>query len=153
MKSKVFTCTCTVIHLVICKNFNVFSLFFLLSPFGKVCDPSFAKPWSPFTQGYSVSSLVEISQVVLEKKILNFVNALSLFHHYLPLEKNPLHTRMLRAKFGGNWSSDSREKFKNGKSLKSDRWMDRQTIEDVQQVIRKANLCFHLRWAKNLKCW
>ena len=72
-----------------------------------------------------MSSLVEISQVVLEKKILNFVNALLLFHHYLPLEKNPLHTRMLRAKFNGNWPSDSREKFKNGKSLKSDRWMDR----------------------------
>ena len=32
-------------------------------------------------------SLVEIGRVVLEKKILNFVNVFSIFRYYLPLEK------------------------------------------------------------------
>ena len=32
-------------------------------------------------------SLVDTGPVVLEKRFLNFVNVLSLFHNYLPLEK------------------------------------------------------------------
>ena len=48
----------------------------------------------------------------------NFVNVFSLFRNYLPLEKggpfiwtnlNPLHPRMLCAKFGCNWLSGSEE--------------------------------------------
>ena len=46
---------------------NVFSLFLLLSPLGKGWGPSFVQTWIPFTQGYFVPSLVEISPVVLEK--------------------------------------------------------------------------------------
>ena len=35
-----------------------------------------------------MSSLVEISSVVLEKKIMNTVNVFSLFNYYLHLEKS-----------------------------------------------------------------
>ena len=50
-------------------------------------------------------SLVENGTLVLEKKIFfNFLNVFSLFPNYLPLKKggalNPLHPRMLLAKFG-----------------------------------------------------
>ena len=41
----------------------------------------------PFTQGWFVPSLIEIGPVVVEKKILKFVNVFSLFRNYLPLEK------------------------------------------------------------------
>ena len=58
---------------------------------------------------------------------------------------NPLHPRMLCAKFGWNWPSSSGVKDENVKSLQ----MDRQTIDDGRQVIRKAHLSFQLRWAKN----
>ena len=61
--------------------------------------------------------------MVLEKKIfLNFVNVFSLFHNYhiLPWKRagpfiwtnlNPLHQRMLCAKFSWNWPSGSGEDF------------------------------------------
>ena len=62
-------------------------------------------------------NLVEIDQLVLEKKIfINFVNVFSLFHNYLPLGKaqpfiwtnlNPLHPNLLCAKFGWNRPSGS----------------------------------------------
>ena len=45
-------------------------------------------------------SLVEIGPVVLEKKILNFVNVFSLFHNNLPLEKDvALHLNKLEFPF------------------------------------------------------
>ena len=43
---------------------------------------------NPLLQGCFVSSLVEIGTVVLEKKILNFINVFSLFRYYLPLGKD-----------------------------------------------------------------
>ena len=48
----------------------------------------FVKLWFPFTKGYCVPSLVEIAPIVLEKKLLNFVNVFSLFPKYLPVEKD-----------------------------------------------------------------
>ena len=41
----------------------------------------------PFTQGYFLPSFIEIGPLVLEKKILKFVNLFSQFCNYLPLEK------------------------------------------------------------------
>ena len=55
----------------------------LLFSLGKGRGPSFEKTWIPITQRCFVPSLVEIGPVVLEK-ILKF----SLFHNYLPLEKD-----------------------------------------------------------------
>ena len=61
----------------------------------------------PFNQGYFMSSLVEIGQVILEKIFfLNFVNVFSLFRNYFPLEESvtlclkeseSLHKKMLWA--------------------------------------------------------
>ena len=59
----------------------------------------------------------------------NSVNVFSLFRNYLPLgkdkalhfnkpESNPLHPRMLFAKFGWNWTSGSGEEDENGESLR-----------------------------------
>ena len=48
---------------------NVFSLFRNYLPLEKDGGPSFEQTWIPFTQGCFVPSLVEICQVVLEKKI------------------------------------------------------------------------------------
>ena len=76
----------------------------------------------------------------------------SLFHNYLSLEKggpfiwtnlNPLHPRILCAKFGWNWPSGFGEEDENVKSLQTDRQTD-----DGRQTIRKAHLSFQLRWAK-----
>ena len=61
---------------------------------------------------------------------------------------NPLHPRVLCAKFGWNWPSGSGEEDENVKSLQTDRQTDRQT-DDGRQVIRKAHLSFQLRLAKN----
>ena len=58
------------------------------------------------------------SQVVLEKRIFNFVNVFSLFRNNIPLEKGrtlqlnklePHHTKMVWAKFGWNWINGSGE--------------------------------------------
>ena len=54
------------------EDFLIFSItitFSLLSPLGKGRRPSFEESWIPSTQGCSVPSLVEISPVVLEKKL------------------------------------------------------------------------------------
>ena len=77
-----------------------------LSPLGKGRGPSFEQTWIPFTQGCFVPSLVEISLVVLEKKlkmwkvyrrmvklvqvlqkkIFNCCQYILLFHSYLPMK-------------------------------------------------------------------
>ena len=53
---------------------------------------------SPFTQGCFVPRLVEIVQVILEKKNFKFRKCVfSLFHNYLPLEKGgALHLNKLK---------------------------------------------------------
>ena len=71
----------------------------------------------PFTQGCFVPSLVEIGPVVLEKTLI-----LSMYFRYFVIispwkragpfiwtNLNPLHPRMLCAKFGWNWPSGSGE--------------------------------------------
>ena len=93
------------------------------------------------------------------KFFLKFVNVFSIFRYHSPLERvwhfilknlNPLHPRMLCAKFGWNWPSGSGEEDENVKSLHQDRGSDgrrdRQT-DDGQQAIKKAPLSFHPRWA------
>ena len=65
---------------------------------------------------------------------------------------NPHHPRMLCAKFGWNWPCCSWEEDENVKSLQTDGQTDRQTdrrTDDGQQAIRKSQLSFQLRWAKN----
>ena len=58
---------------------------------------------------------------------------------------NPLHPRMLCAKFGSNWPSGCWED-ENVKSIQTDRWPDGRT--DGRQVIRKAHLSFQLNLNK-----
>ena len=88
---------------------------------GELIGSSFEQTWIPFTKGCFVPSLVEIGSVVLEKKIFNFFQWIfAISYNYLPLESsgpfiwtdlNPLHPRMLRAKFDRNWFSGSGEEF------------------------------------------
>ena len=54
-------------------------------PLGKGRGPSFEQIWIPFTQGYFVSCLVEIGNVVLGKKILKIIYLFLIFPKYLPL--------------------------------------------------------------------
>ena len=114
--------------------------FIIISPL-KRAGPFIWKTWIPFTQGCFVPSLVEIGPVVLEKKILTFS---SMYFHYFiiisPWKKagpfiwtnlNPLHLRMLCAKFSWNWPSGSGEEDGNLKGLQTDRQKDdRQTMND-----------------------
>ena len=75
------------------------------------------KGWIPFTTWFFQSSLVEIDQVALEKKIFkNFVNVFSLFFITSPWKVtgsfiwtnlNLIHPRMLCTKFSWNWPSGS----------------------------------------------
>ena len=56
------------VRLKLAKWFNVFHYFIIISPWKKV-GPFTWKNYIPITQGYFVSSLVEIGPVVLEKKM------------------------------------------------------------------------------------
>ena len=68
----------------------------------------------------------------LWRRFVNVVNVFLLFYYYLPFEKgcanlNPLHLRMLCAKFGQNWFNGSREEMtKNEKVYNEDSNNDRQ---------------------------
>ena len=86
-----------------------FRYFLIISP-RKRAGPWFEQTWIPFTQGCIVSILVEFFFFNLKRRFFNFVNVLTLFHNYLPLEKGgaihlkknpvyPLHPRMLCVKF------------------------------------------------------
>ena len=102
---------------------------------------SFEQTWIPFTQGCFVPRLVEIGPVVLEN-ILKFRKVY--FHYFIIISPwkragpfiwtnlNPLHPRMLCAKFGIQ------------KDRQTDGWTDRRRTT----VIRKAHLSFQFRWAK-----
>ena len=96
--------------------------FLLLSPLERRCDPSFQHILVPFTQGYYVTSLVEIGQVVvLEKKFLKVVNDFLYVAIISPLKKNAwpfirtnlnsLYPRILCVMFGWNWPRGSGEDF------------------------------------------
>ena len=89
----------------------------------------FFKSWIPFSQGCFAPSLVEIGPMVMEKKIFKFCQHILLFKYNYHLEKgvtlhlNKLkspHWRVLFAKFGWNWFSDSGEIEGNVKSSKKD---------------------------------
>ena len=106
------------------KNFfNIFRKYIFgiswLPPLEKGHGPSLEQTGILITQGCFMPSLVEIGQVVLERKIFKF--PLCIFPNYLPWKRvgpfictnlNSLYPRMLCAKFGWNWSSGSGEKMK-----------------------------------------
>ena len=79
---------------------------------------------------------------LLRRRFLMFVNVLSLFRDYLPWKRtwpfiftnlNPLHLRMLCAKFGWNSLSDSWEEDENVISLKTNGRRDgRRTTGDLK---------------------
>ena len=80
----------------------------LLSLLGKEPVASFSQTWILVGQGCFVHKLVEIGQAVLQKNISNFLNV---FRYVYPWKRvwlfnvtnlNPLHPRMLCAKFGWN---------------------------------------------------
>ena len=118
---------------------------FIFCYFGIISGPSFEEIWIPITQGFFVSSSVEIGPVVLEKKICsNFVNVFSLNFGIISPWKRTLtffwtnlnfpHPKMLCVKFGWNCSSGSGWENENVKSL-------RQLMRQRQQLlIRKAHL-------------
>ena len=80
---------------------------------------SFEQTWIPFTQGCFVQRLVEIGPVVLEKKILKFrqcifaicviISPWKRAGLFIWTNLNPLHPRMLCAKFSWNRPSGSWE--------------------------------------------
>ena len=77
----------------------------LLSPLWKGRGPLFEQTWISSTQGCFVSSLVEIDQVVLNRKIFNQI---LLFSYYLPLEKGT--ALQGPAKFWWNYPNGSGDK-------------------------------------------
>ena len=100
---------------------------------------------------------LKLAQWFWRRRFLNLVNVFCYFVIISPWKRarpfiwtylNPLHPRMLCAKFGWNWLSSSGEEDENVKSLQTDGQTD-----DVQQVIRKVHLSFQLRWAKKGKSW
>ena len=97
---------------------NVFSLFqnYLLLEKGGVLHLNKLESLSP--KDAWCQDWLKLAQWFWKRRFLNFVNVFSLFHNYLPLEKggsfiwtnlNPLHPKMLYAKFGWNWPSGSIE--------------------------------------------
>ena len=96
----------------------------------------------PFTRWWFVLSLVEIDQVVLEKKIFTYCQ--NIFCYFAVISPwtwawpfiwtnlNILYPRMLCVKFGWNWPCGSREEDKNVKSLRTDGQTDIWTTDDRQ---------------------
>ena len=101
----------------------------------------FVKPWVLFNKWHFVPSLVKIGTVLLEKKIIQislkylcyflFISSLKRVWPFIWTNLNPLHQRMLCAKFGLNWPSGSGEEYENVKSLLTDGQTD-----DGRQAIR-----------------
>ena len=58
-----------------------------LSPLGKGQGPSFEETWISITQDCFMPTLVEIYQCFRRRRFLKYVDVLSLFRNYLPLEK------------------------------------------------------------------
>ena len=84
------------------KIIKMYQCFFamFLSPIDKGRNPSFEQTWITLTQRCFVPSLVEIGPLVLEKKILKFVNVILQFCNYLPLENGgALHLNRLDSPF------------------------------------------------------
>ena len=117
-----------------------FFYFFIISPWKR----SGIFIWTNLNRCF-VPCLIEISPVILEKKILKFRQ----FRYYLIISPwkrnmnfiwtnlNPLYPRMLCAKLALNWPSDSRW---NLKSLQTDRLTNGQTTDNRRS--EKAHFSF-----------
>ena len=95
-----------------------FRYFVIISPWEKVW-PFIWTNMGPFHPCFELS-LVEIGPVVLQKKILIFLNVFFYFVIISPwksagpinlIHLNPLYPKMLCAKFGWNWPNGSAEDF------------------------------------------
>ena len=88
----------------------------LLSPIEKECGPSFEQTWIPSSKDPLCQVWLKSAKCFCRRRFFNFFNVFLLFYHYLHLEKgavNPLHPRILCAKFGWNWLSGSGGDFFN----------------------------------------
>ena len=95
------------------RRFLNFCYFVIISPW-KRAGPFV---WINFTKGWFVLSIIEIGWLVLERKIFKLVN----LHYFIIISPwkrawpfictnlNPLHPKILCAKFGWNWPSGSGE--------------------------------------------
>ena len=108
-------------------------------------------PENALSQGW-----LKLAQWFWRKRFLNFVNIFSLFCYYLPLEKgmvlhlknlNPLHPRMLCAKFGWNWPSG--RKCKKFMIKKEKLWSEVLTwpfgsgeVKKKSNIISSCKICF-----------
>ena len=98
---------------------NVFLLFRNYLSLKKNGGPSFEQTLIPLTQGCFIPSLVEIGEVVQEKKIFQFrlcifcyfviISPWKLVEPFICINMSPLQSMMLCAKFGWNWLSASEE--------------------------------------------
>ena len=118
---------------------------------------------NPYHPSMLVRRLIEIGSVVLEKR--NFLISSMYFRYFVifsPWKRagffiwinfNPLHPRMLCAKFGWNWPSGSGEEDDNVKSLRQ-RQQRRQTTDKFWS--EKLTWALGSEWAKNVDfflCW
>ena len=107
----------------------------------------FTHTWVSFTQGCFVSSLGEIDQRFLRRRILILSNVFSLLCNYLSLEKSmtihfnkpeTCHPRMLCVKLKWNWSCGS-GKDENVKRLRTCLRTDRWRTEGDQNNTRELS--------------
>ena len=86
---------------------------------------------------------LKLAHWFLRKRFLNCVNISLLFRSYLHWKRawpfiwpnmNPLHPRLLCAKFGWNWHSGSREEYENLKSIIDGRTTDDRRSETLNWV-------------------
>ena len=95
---------------------------------------------------------LKLAQWFLRERFLNLFNVFTLFHYYLPLEKDgALHLDKLESPSPKDalwqiWLKLAQWFLR--RRWKCEKFTDRRT-DDGQQVIRKAHLNFQLRWAKN----
>ena len=66
---------------------------------------------------------------------------------------NPIHPRMLCAKFGWNWPSGSGEEVENRKSLQTDRQTDRRTDGQTTDERRSEKLTWAFSSGELIKNW
>ena len=91
------------------------------------------------------AKLVEIGLVVLEKTIFKISSIYFCYFliispwkrawHFIWRNLNPLHQRMLYAKFSWNWPSGSWEEVENRKSLQTEGQTDRRTKGDQKSSL------------------
>ena len=103
---------------------NVLFTILLLSPNVKKCGQSIWTNLNPLYQWVAFCQVwLKLTQWFWRRRFFKIINVFLLFRNHHPLEKgepfiwtnlNPLHPKMLCAKFGWNWSSCSEEEnFQN----------------------------------------